>query len=70
MPLRDYECKTCQKVWEEFIQTKEDIPENCIYCDSSDIQSKLSTPGGYTIHGSNSASTRPRNAGSFKKEPK
>jgi len=66
-PLRDYQCRECSHVWEEFIQTKEDIPDACVQCDSAKVDPLPGAHGGYRIRGSNSASTTPRGTGSFKK---
>lgn len=32
MPLRDYECQSCKKVWEELRKDQTD-PEKCRYCE-------------------------------------
>jgi putative FmdB family regulatory protein len=67
MAIREYQCRDCGHVWDEVIRYKEDIPEACVQCDSLKIDSLLTAPGGYHINGSNSASVRPKGAGSFKK---
>lgn len=69
MPLRDYICKECGHEFEEFLGSFED-PEGCRHCESSNIERLPSAPGGYHIKGTNAGSTRPKNAGSFKKSLK
>jgi putative FmdB family regulatory protein len=33
MPLRDYKCSSCEKVWEELRKDQSD-PEKCKYCEA------------------------------------
>lgn len=65
-PLRDYLCLDCGHEFEEFLSAGEH-PVGCSHCESKRLERLPSAPGGYQIKGSNSASSRPKNAGSFKK---
>lgn len=67
MALKDIQCQSCQKVWEEFIRDAEDEPTKCIYCESPEIKKLLSGHGGYSIRGANGSSTRPKHSGSYKR---
>lgn len=67
MPLKEYLCRDCTQIWEEYIQTQEDEPLKCLHCESPKIEKRLSSHGGYQINGSNGASSRPKSSGSFKR---
>lgn len=67
MPIREYICKDCGHIFENFERGDEDKPTQCTQCDSGKIERLLSAHGGYSISGSNGASVRPRKAGSFKR---
>jgi hypothetical protein len=67
MPLKDWTCLQCGLESEDVIVRSKD-DEKCPGCGSDQIQLKLSMHGGYYIRGNNSASERPRQAGSFKKK--
>lgn len=70
MPLREYICRDCSHQFEEFIKYESDEPDQCRQCESPKIARLPSAVGGYHINGSNSGSTRPRSAGSFKRTAK
>lgn len=69
MPLRDYVCRDCGFEFEEFVQHEQE-PNKCSHCESVRIARLPSALGGYHISGNNAGSTRPRNAGSFKRSLK
>ena len=68
MPLHDFECVHCGLVMEGvLIRGEADLNElDCAKCGSTELQKLMSAHGGYAIRGNNSASQRPRNAGSFR----
>lgn len=70
MPLFDYICNSCGHQFEEFIQHYSLDASYCPHCEASNITRLPSAPGGYYIQGANGASSRPKNAGSFKKKDK
>jgi len=41
MPLRDYECPSCKKVWEELRKDQSD-PEKCKYCETTNPKRLIS----------------------------
>ena len=64
MPLYEYVCSECEMYWEEMKKVKDrDNATPCPVCESDKVKRKVSSFGGYNIHGNNSASVRPRNAG-------
>lgn len=69
MPIRDYDCKLCGKATLDLLVMGTDTP-CCQHCGSDQLDQKLVAIGGYHINGNNSASQRPKNAGSFKKGAK
>jgi putative FmdB family regulatory protein len=69
-PLREYLCLDCAFQFEELVNRENPEPEDCPHCESHKIERLLSAPGGYAIYGNNSASVRPKSAGSFKKAAK
>jgi hypothetical protein len=70
-PIAEYKCinPRCMRHFEEIV--KAPIPEKsvCPEC-HQDAHKTLSTFGGYAIKGNNSASVRPKRAGSFKRGDK
>ncbi len=70
MKLYDFECIKCKVVFEALVDKKpEKFTENppCPTCCESHTLLKAVASSGYTIKGNNSASTRPKGAGSFKR---
>jgi hypothetical protein len=63
-PLRDLECLDCKAGWEELVAASE--RPTCPKCDSYNVQVLLALIGGYSGCNSGGASTRPRQAGSYK----
>lgn len=70
MPLYDYICNDCGHQFEDFSSNTVDEPNQCNHCESIKISRLPSAPGGYYIQGANGASSRPKNAGSFKGKKK
>lgn len=66
-PLREYLCLDCGFQNEEFIKYETDEPTECPHCESVKFERIPSAVGGYHINGSNAGSTRPKSAGSFKR---
>ncbi len=67
-PLFDLTCAQCAHSFESILKSKEDLAgESCPKCEGTELQLEMSMFGGYSIKGNNSASQRPKNAGSFKK---
>jgi putative FmdB family regulatory protein len=65
MPLRDFFCYDCHKTFEALVRNSDELLEQkCIHCESTKLQLQLSAHSGYSIKGDNSASTRPKGAGS------
>lgn len=69
MPLKDCLCRSCGHIWEEIIKAWDETP-NCPHCESTKVEKLVSAAGGYHIKGNNSASHRPKSAGSFKRGAK
>lgn len=68
MPLREYICRDCNYEFEEIRSADDEykvIP--CSRCEDGSAEVVFSPIGGYHINGSNSGSTRPKSAGSFKR---
>lgn len=66
MPLFEYECMDCQHRFES-LERNPDKPEAyCPRCGFHQLQRLLTSHAGYSIKGDNSASVRPKGAGSFK----
>jgi putative FmdB family regulatory protein len=65
MPLYEYLCDSCGHQFEEFLNSRDKYRE-CPHCESS-AEVLPALHGGYRIKGDNSASVRPKQAGSFKK---
>lgn len=67
MPIYDLNCEDCGATYEYLLRKQPDIAdEECKACGSKKLrQSGVSAHGGYSISGDNSASRRPRGAGSF-----
>jgi len=68
MPLFDFKCnnENCELLFEVFIKTGGEVI-TCPACGTDDCVKQMNTYGGYHIKGNNSASQRPKQAGSFKK---
>jgi putative FmdB family regulatory protein len=66
MPLREYLCKDCGHVFENYERSTADAATQCVQCDSCLIERLVSAFGGYNGD-LGSASTKPRGAGSFKR---
>ena len=69
MPIYEYKCKSdrCGIKFESISKPWESKGVKCPKCKVSDCIKVISAPGGYNIKGNNSASVRPKSAGSFKK---
>lgn len=64
MPLYEYVCQDCEMYWEEVRKIKDrDETLPCPACQSDRVKRRVTSPGGYHIHGNNSASVRPKGAG-------
>lgn len=68
MPIRDFNCRACDYTWERLVVGNEE-PQACPNCESTAISRLPSMVGGYKMN-SGGGSTRPRQAGSFKKKEK
>lgn len=68
-PIYDYLCKDCAHIFEEFISSRDsaDHTLTCPHCETETAERLPSAPGGYHIKGDNSASVRPKGAGSAKR---
>jgi putative FmdB family regulatory protein len=67
-PLYDFECVSCHHRFEALLRKPSEIADVvCTACGNTELQMRFSAIGGYSIKGDNSASVRPRQAGSFKK---
>ena len=65
MPLNDFECMMCGHTWEEILQ---DLSlAQCPNCQSLSVQKMFPLTGGYQGN-MGSGSTKPRQAGSFKRK--
>jgi putative FmdB family regulatory protein len=62
-PLYEYECEQCKQVTEEIVYSAQPEPTTCTSCGGV-LKKLMSVWGGYSINGNNSASTRPKGAGS------
>lgn len=67
MPIREFQCKSCGHIVEDIMYHPEDSVPRCPHCETDSMSVLPSAVGGYTIRGSNSSSTRPRNAGAFRR---
>lgn len=66
MPIYDFKCSVCDLVFEAYKSNGGVIFPRCPKCsEDSEIKQLPSYPGGYSIKGNNSASTRP-NGGAFR----
>jgi hypothetical protein len=63
-------CKHCGHIEEMFYGPTEQQPRviECAHCEDNSSELLPSAVGGYNIKGNNSASQRPKQAGSFKKK--
>jgi putative FmdB family regulatory protein len=66
MPIREYQCRECGHIMENFELKAEDALTQCVQCESGQIERLLSAHGGYSMD-SGPSSIRPRRAGSFKR---
>lgn len=69
-PIFEVQCADalCGHVFEVIAKNKETLAEDaCPQCGYSQLQLLLTSPGGYHIKGNNSASERPKGAGSWRK---
>lgn len=69
MPIREYICKECGHIMENFERSSEDALTQCVQCDSCKVERLVSAHGGYMLD-SGPSSVRPRGAGSFKRPKK
>ena len=65
MPIREYECNNCKKIFDHLEMTTictegQGEPVKCPRCECVDVTRRVSTYGGYSINGNNSASTTPK----------
>jgi putative FmdB family regulatory protein len=67
--LFDYRCNRCEHEFEKFTNTANAEIIKCSKCGSEKVQKMLNFAG-YHIWGTNTASVRPKRAGSFKKPKK
>ncbi len=67
MPLYEYLCRECGHQFEAIVYSP-DEEVCCPHCERSKVERLVSTYGGYQMRGNNSASTRPKNAGSWRKK--
>lgn len=64
-PLYEVECLYCKKAFETLAKNKDElVDQKCAYCGRNGLQMVLAGFGGYHITGNNSASVRPKRAGS------
>lgn len=69
MPIYEYKCKLCKEITESLMMPWEKKDESVICQKCGGRAYKImSAHGGYDIKGDNSASERPKQAGSFKKK--
>lgn len=68
MPIREVQCGACGHEWEEIVASGE-RPEKCPHCESDKVVVLVSAFGGYQGN-MGGGSTRPRNAGSFRRARK
>jgi putative FmdB family regulatory protein len=64
MPLYEFKCVQCGKTYEQIVHF--DVTEVQCECGGK-APRQISAHGGYSIGGNNGASTKPSQAGSFKK---
>jgi putative FmdB family regulatory protein len=65
MPIREIQCGDCGHIHEDILKAGEQAP-NCPQCESSKTVILVSAFGGYQGN-MGSGSTRPKNAGSFRR---
>lgn len=68
MALREYLCKDCDYKFDWIESHPEDKPDLWQRCHSQNLERQFPIPGGYSIHGSNSASTSPKGHGSRRRK--
>lgn len=66
--IRDFKCEKCTETFEALASDEEAPP--CPTCCDSEwvVRGAPTATAGYKINGDNSASTKPKGAGSFKRE--
>lgn len=69
MPLREFVCRDCDYLFEELVRNPSEEPQKCPRCEVGKIERLLTAHGGY-VGNLGGGSTRPRNAGSFKRAKK
>lgn len=69
MPLYEYQCSDCGHQFEEMLRVTDPTPP-CVQCGSIRTGKLPNSFGGYHINGNNSASVRPKGAGSKVKKMK
>jgi putative FmdB family regulatory protein len=52
MPSFDYECSSCEHVWEEHIMVGAEAPTECPVCGCSEIKKLFSGGGHFKLRGS------------------
>jgi putative FmdB family regulatory protein len=70
MPIFEVQCgdALCAHVFEVIAKSKEALAsDSCPQCGYEKLEHLLTSPGGYHIKGNNTASQRPKGAGSWKK---
>jgi putative FmdB family regulatory protein len=67
MPIYNYQCQKCNSHFEAVRSLHDTSAQPCNKCKNGDAIKFPCAIGGYKIKGNNSASTRPRRSGSFKK---
>lgn len=51
MPIRDYKCRVCNHIWEEFRKSNTD-PDRCPVCKCDTVDRMISAPSGFNFkHG-------------------
>jgi putative FmdB family regulatory protein len=44
MPIFDFECNSCQHIWEDFVSTSAKMPDECPNCNSKEMRKLISCP--------------------------
>lgn len=68
MPLREYFCTDCNYEFTYLEMHPEDQPHDCERCEGKHIERMISAFGGYSMNGTNGASTTPKTAGSKRRK--
>jgi putative FmdB family regulatory protein len=64
LPIHIYKCLKCENEFEELVLSVDEGAPTCPECQSPECDRIPNTFGGYGIRGNNSASVRPKGAGS------